>query len=313
MLNRERVPAYLAFATVCLCWGTNFLAIRVAIETLPTLLLTGLRFAIAGGLLAAVCLLTKQSLPRKKSEWRRHAVIGTMMIGVGSLGVVWAEHYITSGWTALLLSTGPFWMVLTESLRGNHRQVTPFKLAGIVIGFAGVVLLVAPKFGGQAFDPMFFAGVAVLQFACIAWSIGSVWSKYGAFEAPPFVASAIQMLAGGVTLCLIGLLAGEASHFSFTTRTFAAFAFLTVFGSLGAYSAYVYSLSKLSTITVSLYDYVVPAIAVVLGWLVLSEPVGWRTWLSLALITSGVAFDKILSRWFSRGASLIVRPVQEEP
>ncbi len=312
-MNRERLPAYLAFAIVCLCWGTNFLAIRVAIETLPTLLLTGLRFGIAGCLLMVWCLLSRQPLPQKKAEWSRQAVIGTMMIGLGALAVVWAEHYISSGWTALLLATGPFWMMLTEALRGNHRQITRSKLAGIAVGFIGVASLVAPQFGSQTFDPMFFAGVIALQIAGIAWSIGSVWSKYGAFTAPPFVASAIQMLAGGGVLCLLGLLAGEAAHFSFTPRTFYAFAFLTIFGSLGAYSAYVYSLSQLSTITVSLYDFVVPAIAVALGWLFLHEAVGWRTVIAMTLITSGVAFDPILRWWFRSDKSLTASSIEQEP
>lgn len=302
MTEHRKAPAYLAFAVTSLCWGSNFLAIRVALETIPTLLLTGLRYAIAGAVLMLFCLLTKQKLPRRRSEWSRHVMIGTMMIGVGACAVVWAEHYITSGWTALLLSTGPFWMVLIESLRGSHQQITAPKLAGIATAFVGVLLLVAPRFGAQSFEPMFFAGVAALQVAGIAWSIGSVWSKYGSFEARPFAASAIQMLAGGAVLSLLGLVSGEVSHFSFTPRTFAAFAFLTIFGSLGAYSAYVFSLSRLSTITVSLYDYIVPAIAVLLGWLLLNEPVGWRTVLSLALIMSGIAFDAVLTRWSAASA-----------
>lgn len=312
MTEHRKAPAYFAFAITSLCWGSNFLAIRVALETLPTMLMTGLRYAIAGAALMIICLLTKQRLPEKKSEWSRHAMIGTMMIGVGACAVVWAEHYITSGWTALLLSTGPFWMVMVESVRGNHQQITAPKLAGIAVGFVGVVLLIAPKIGGQSFDAMFLAGVVALQIAGIAWSIGSVWAKYGAFTARPFVASAMQMLAGGSVMCLLGLLAGEAAHFSFTPRTLAAFAFLTIFGSLGAYSAYVFSLSRLSTITVSLYDYVVPAIAVLLGWLILSEPVGWRTIVSLALITSGVAFETIFKRWFSSATSLPAAAVSEE-
>ncbi len=302
MTEHRKAPAYLAFAVTSICWGSNFLAIRVALETLPTMLMTGLRYVLAGAALLIICLLTKQKLPEKKSEWSRHAMIGAMMIGVGACAVAWAEHYITSGWTALLLSTGPFWMVMVESVRGNHRQITAPKLAGIAIGFIGVVLLIAPKIGGQTFDAMFLAGVVALQIAGIAWSIGSVWAKYGAFTARPFVASAMQMLAGGTALCLLGLMTGEAARFSFTPRTFAAFVFLTIFGSLGAYSAYVFSLSRLSTITVSLYDYVVPAIAVLLGWLLLNEPVGWRTILSLTLIMSGIAFDAALTRWSAAGA-----------
>lgn len=313
-MNRQvKFSAYLAFAIVCLAWGTNFLAIRVAIETLPTLLLSGTRFFIAGGLLFSICLALKHRIPRRRAEWRRHALIGTLMIGIGVVAVVWSEHYITSGWAALLISTGPFWMIVTEILRRNHAQITASKLSGIAIGFVGVVLLIAPKLGGQSFDLMFLLGVLALQVACIAWSIGAVWSKYGAFEAGPLMAAAIQMLAGGLFTTLLGLLAGEAPRFSFTSRTFAAFVFLTLVGSLGAYSAYIYSLSQLSTLTVSLYDYIVPGIAVLLGWLILHEQVGWRTLFSLALITSGVAFDTVFRRWLAAPVSLPVEAIQEEP
>lgn len=309
MKNRERLPAYIAFVIVCLSWGTSFGAIRVALETLPTLLLTGTRYGLAGLLLVAFCLIRKEQFPRKRAEWFNHAMIGLLMIGIGSLCVVWAEHYVASGWAALFLATGPLWLMLTETLYSKKRQITGINLVSIAIGFAGVMLLVAPQRGSQNFNPLFLAGIAALQLACIGWSVGTIRAKYSTFEASSFVSAGLQMLFGGLVVSLLGLLAGEASRFSFTPRTLAAFVHLTLFGSIAAYAAYFYTVSKLSTMAIAFYDYLVPAIAVLTGWLLLDEAMGWRTVMALLLILSGASLEPLVKK-LSSSTSATSLPVE---
>jgi drug/metabolite transporter (DMT)-like permease len=281
--------AYLAFFTVCFVWGTTYLAIRVAIETLPVFLFPGLRFTIAGLILMAIRLAMKDPFPRTAAEWGNLALIGALMVGVGNVAVVWAEHSVTSGFAALLVATAPFWMALMESVRASGERTSPRKVAGMAIGFAGVVILVAPELSGSKFDLGFLLGVLALQAGTIAWNFGSIRSKYHAPKTSPLMSAALQMILGGAMVALIGLLAGDAAHFRFNARTLAAFLYLVVFGSIIAYGAYVYALSHLKTSTVSLYAYVNPAVAVFLGWLILDEPLGWNAIAAMAVIFAGVA------------------------
>ncbi|HVT44768.1 MAG TPA: EamA family transporter [Thermoanaerobaculia bacterium] len=288
-MPRDRVLAYGAFAIVCTVWGTTYLAIRVAIETLPTFLLAGVRFSIAGAILLTLCALAGQKIPTRIADWWNLTIVGLLLIGVANVAVVWAEHYITSGFTALLVATAPFWMATIESMRRNGERMTRRKLGGMIVGFAGVALLVAPDLRPSSFNAKFLLGVLALQIGAICWNLGSVRSKYHPVAASALVAAAIQMLTGGLVVAAIGLMLGEADEFRFSTRSLIAFLYLLVFGSIVAYGAYVYALSKLPTSTVSLYAYVNPTVAVVLGWAILGEPLGWRSFASMAIILSGVA------------------------
>ncbi|MGA7615164.1 MAG: EamA family transporter [Thermoanaerobaculia bacterium] len=289
MSAREKLLAYVAFGVVCTVWGTTYLAIRVAIETLPTFLFPGLRFTIAGVILLAICLARGEKLPPRMSDWANLALIGVLMVGAGNVAVVWAEHWVTSGFAALLVATSPFWMATLEALRPTGERLTRRKTTGLLLGFAGVLILVAPSILPSSFRPMFLLGVIVLQLGTIGWDIGSIRSKYHAISAPALVSAAVQMISGGVVVSLIGLALGEAPQFHFSGRTLAAFLYLVVFGSILAYAAYVYALSKLPTSTVLLHAYVNPAVAVVVGWLILDEPLGWNAILAMLVIFSGVA------------------------
>jgi drug/metabolite transporter (DMT)-like permease len=281
--------AYLAFFLVCFVWGTTYLAIRVAIETLPVFLFPGLRFTIAGLILMTIRLAMKDPLPRTAAEWWNLALIGALMVGVGNVAVVWAEHWVTSGFAALLVATAPFWMALMESARSSGERTSARKVAGMTIGFAGVVILVAPELSGSKFDVRFLLGVLALQAGTVAWNFGSIRSKYHPPKTSPLMSAALQMILGGSMVAVIGLAAGDAAHFRFNAKTLAAFLYLVVFGSIVAYGAYVYALSHLKTSTVSLYAYVNPAVAVFLGWLILDEPLGWNALVAMAVILAGVA------------------------
>ncbi len=281
--------AWAAFVIVCVVWGTTYLGIRIALETIPAFLLTGLRFTVAGAILLLICRLRGQSFPRQRNAWLNIAFAGALMVGVGNLSVVLAEQWVPSGFAALMVATGPFWMVIFELIRGNMTRLTAQKLAGLILGFAGVVMLVAPHLHGADFNLPFLLGVLAIQVGTIGWNLGSVRAKYHVHDVPPLMSAALQMLVGGVILDVVALVRGETGTVHFTTRTFVALAYLTIFGSVLAYGAYVYALSNLSTTSVSLYAYVNPAIALVAGWLFASELLGWREILGMIVILCGVA------------------------
>jgi drug/metabolite transporter (DMT)-like permease len=289
-MKSDKALAWVAFATVCIVWGTTYLGIAIAIETLPTFLFGGTRFTIAGLLLLAIALIKGEKLPTRKSDWGNLALIGLLMVGIANLVVVWAEHYVSSGFAALLVATAPFWMALLESFRTHGERVDRRKALGMVIGFAGVAILVAPEVSFSGMSRMFILGVIALQLGSIAWNFGSIRSKYHLSKnLSPLVAAALQMFFGGFAVTVIGFARGEASEFDFTTRTLIAYLYLIIFGSVVAYGAYVYALTKLSTSTTSLYAYVNPLVAVFLGWLVLDEKIGWNALVAMLVIFSGMA------------------------
>ncbi|HUF16746.1 MAG TPA: EamA family transporter [Thermoanaerobaculia bacterium] len=289
-MKRDMVLAYIAFGIVCFVWGTTYLGIAIAIETLPTFLFAGSRFTIGGAILLILALLRGQKLPSRKSDWVNLAIIGALMVGVGNIAVVWAEHHMSSGFAALLVATSPLWMSTLETFRKTGERVNLRKGLGMLIGFGGVGVLVAPELEIGDLNTKLLLGVIALQLGSIAWNLGSIRSKYHlSRDLSPIVSAALQMMLGGVLVTAIGFALGESSQFYFSTRSLIAYLYLLIFGSVLAYGAYVYALSKLKTSTTSLYAYINPLVAVFLGWLVLSEPLGWNAFLAMAIIFSGVA------------------------
>jgi drug/metabolite transporter (DMT)-like permease len=299
------VLAYLAFATICLVWGTTFLAIRVAIETIPTLVVTSVRFLSAGVLLLGVALLTRARFPRSTVVWRDQIVSGVLMAGAGNTLVVYAEHALTSGLAALFSATIPIWMAVMESLLGYDRM-TPRKIFGLILGFGGVGLLVAPEMGRPDLSGRFLLAVAATQLSAIAWNSGTLISRRSPDGSDAMARAAVQMLAGGTAVTVVALFFGPAPARSmFTLRSTLAVAYLAVFGSVIAYTAYAYAHSRLSAGRVSSYAYVNPAVAVVVGALMLSEPVTPIMIGAMLMILAGVMTIQ-LSR--QRLIRLVTRP-----
>jgi drug/metabolite transporter (DMT)-like permease len=302
MSRETKILAYTAFGIVCFVWGTTYLAIAVAIETLPSILFPGLRFTIAGLILLGVRLAQGAPLPKQRRDWLNLIWIGILMVGTGNVCVVWAEHHVTSGFAALLVGGSPFAMALLERARGGER-FSRHKLIGLVIGFTGLVILVAPEITGGKFDLMFLLGVLAIQVGTVGWNWGSIVSKYHVSkDIDPIMSASLQMLFGGLVVSAVGLLHGEAAQLHFTARTLAAFLYLVVFGSILTYGAYVYALSKLPTSTTSLYAYINPVVALFLGWLILDEPIGWNGIIGMVVIFTGVAFVQAKGR--IRGATM---------
>jgi drug/metabolite transporter (DMT)-like permease len=288
-MKHERAWAYAAFAVVCVVWGTTYLGIRIALETIPPLLLTGTRFSAAGLIMLSVAKLRGEKIPRDFRTLANLAFIGFLMVGVGNLAVVWAEQWVPSGMAALFVATAPFWMAVLEAFRRGGERLDLRGGIGMLIGFLGVAMLVTPGGSGGTLGTMFIVGALAIQVGGFGWQYGSAHAKYKMKHVPLMSSSALQMLSGGIIVSLAGLAAGEAPRFAVTPRTFAALAYLTLFGSVLAYSAYVFALAHMRTTHTSLYAYVNPVVAVFLGWLILNEPLTWVSVLAMTVILAGVA------------------------
>ncbi|MBK9243069.1 MAG: EamA family transporter [Acidobacteria bacterium] len=267
-----RRNAWIAWAAVCLIWGTTYLAIKIALETIPPFLMGGIRYLIAGVLLALWLLARGQTIPPVR-EWGRLAVLGFLMIALGNGGVVWAEQYLASGLTAVVIATSPFWMVAVDSWLPGADRLSGRQWGGLFIGFLGIVMLVWPDISlGGVTGRGVVVGVLSVQVACIGWAIASAYTRRHSMSRNVLGIAAVQMFFGGLFMTLAGTAMGEWAHLSFSSRTLAALGYLTLAGSVIAFAAYSYALRHLPIATVSLYTYVNPVIAVALGTLLLGEP-----------------------------------------
>jgi drug/metabolite transporter (DMT)-like permease len=282
--------AYTALVSVCFFWGTTYLAIRMALESFPPLALVAFRFSISGLLLLAAAGLQGTLLPRGRELWLT-ALNGVIILGIGNAALTYSELWIPSGLAALILSASPFWLVGIEAaLPGGGRLPAP-ALAGMLIGLAGAVLLIAPGAWGQAGDRGLLRGFLVLQIGCICWCGGSIAQRRQVTRAHPVVSGAVQQLAAGVVFALLVLLARE-RPVVWSFRGTAAALYLVVFGSIVGYSAFIYAMEKLPVAIVSIYPYVNTAVAVFLGWLFYREPFGLREALAMGILFAGVAVVK---------------------
>ena len=279
--------AYLAFLTVCIIWGTTYLAITVALESVPVLLVAGLRWMFAGVVMSALMLAMGRGLPGPRL-WGPLAVLGFLMNVVGNGFVVYAQQYVASGLTAVLIATTPFWSALVERLLPNGERFTTRSLIGLGLGFAGIVVLVWPEMtNGGAGGRAFVGGVIAIQLACVGWVIGTSYARRHELGDNPFRSTALQMVFSGTMLLAAATWHGDWQQLSFTPRTIAAMLYLSIAGSLVAYSAYIYAIQHLPLQLVSLYAYINPMIAVTLGTLLLAEPFTPRVAVAAALVLMG--------------------------
>jgi drug/metabolite transporter (DMT)-like permease len=294
--RQSLVSAYVAWIVVCIVWGTTYLAIRIALESVPVALVGGLRFTAAGLILITGLRLTGQPLAARQS-WGVIVLSGFLLLVIGNGAVVWAEQYVASGLAAVMVAMVPFWNVVVEALLADGERATPRTWSGLAVGFAGIVVLVWPElFAGGPGGRWFVAGVIALQLACAGWALGTSVTKRNTVSSSPAAMSAMQMLAAGLMFLAIATLTGEWKELAFTVRSASAILYLVVFGSIIAFSAYVYALKHLPIATVSLYSYVNPLIAVVLGTVLLSEPFSGRTLLASALVFAGIAVVRSASK-----------------
>jgi drug/metabolite transporter (DMT)-like permease len=280
--------AWFAWAVVCLVWGTTYLAIKVALETIPPFLMGGIRYLIGGLILSLWLIVRRQGLPPAR-EWGRLALLGFLMISLGNGGVVWAEQYLASGLTAVVIATSPFWMVAIDALLPGADRLGLRQWGGLFIGFCGIVLLMWPELSlGGATGRATVFGILAIQIACAGWAVSSAYTRRHALSRNVLGVAAVQMFFGGLFMTLAGTLMGEWPHLAFSSRTLAALVYLTLAGSVTAFAAYSYALRHLPIATVSLYTYVNPVIAVALGTLLLGEPFRISMLTAAAIIVVGM-------------------------
>lgn len=276
-----------AFAAVYVIWGSTYLAIRFAIETLPPFLMAGTRFLIAGALLHTWGRLRGDPAP-SRAHLAPSLLLGALFLLVGNGGVVWAEQRIPSGLAALLVAVTPVWTVLFEWAHGGGRPGLR-TVTGLAAGLAGVGLLVAPT--GLAGSRVDIGGAVGCLISSLSWSLGSVRSRTLRLPSSPAIASSLQMLAGGGLLLLVGLATGEAARLdpaSTSTRSVLAVVYLILFGSLVAFTAFTWLLRVSTPSRVATCAYVNPVVAVFLGWALAGERLGPRSLAAAAVIVVGV-------------------------
>ena len=286
---RQRKLGYLSWAAVCLIWGTTYLGIRICLESMPPALMGGLRWTLAGVLLAGYLIARGEKLP-PPSRWGSIALLGFLLLGLGNGGVVFAEQWISSGLAAVLVATSPFWMAGVEAAQPDGERLHRQTVFGLLVGFSGILVLVWPDLAvDRGSDGTFLAGVIAVQIAAFGWALGSSYSKRYARNDHILATTALQMLAGGLMMLAAGTIRGEWGSLFFTTRTTTALLYLSTLGAIGGFVAYTYALRHLPVSFVSLYAYINPVIAVALGIAVLGEPFDLRMATAAALVFAGVA------------------------
>lgn len=290
--NRNLVLLIAAFAAVYIFWGSTYLAIKYAMETLPPFLMAGSRFIVAGAILYVWARLSKDYEKPSFKHWRTSFIVGTLLLLGGNGGVVLAQHYISSSLAALLVATEPFWIVLLGWLWLKGARPNWKVALGLLIGFIGVYLLIggqsdsATGGNGQIIGALFVIGGA------FSWALGSMYGLRATTPKSSFLTSGMQMLSGGVVLTLVGTLKGEWTNFNaaeVSANSWFAVAYLIVFGSLIGFTAYSWLLKNAQPALVSTYAYVNPVIAVFLGWLIAGESFTAQMLVGAAIIVGSVA------------------------
>jgi drug/metabolite transporter (DMT)-like permease len=294
MRSRPLFKAYLALAAVCFFWGTTYLGIRMALESLPPMLLVGLRYTISGSVLLLVAFFAKAHLPSGR-ELFYTALYGVIIIGIGNGCLAFAEVWIPSGLAALFITTSPFWMIGMEALIPGGQRLHAPTLLGMLVGLLGTLLLVAPNAIQQGWSGPLLKGFLVLQLGCCGWGFGSILQRRHVTKAHPIVSGAVQQMATGLVFMGPALLT-KTQPIHWTPRSIAAVIYLVTFGSVVGYSAYLYALDKLPVSVVSIYNYINPVVAILLGWLFYREQIGLRELLSMLVIFTGVALVKRYGR-----------------
>lgn len=283
-----RAQVALAFAAVYLVWGSTYLAIRFVIESIPPFFMASTRFLIAGGILYALTRLRGSERP-SLIHWHSALVVGGLMLVGGHGAVVWAEQWLPSGLTSLLIATVPLWMVFIDSVRTKEKP-TGRVSAGLLMGFAGTVLLVgqAGEFGAGQID---FLGSGIVVLGALFWASGSLYSRTARFPSSQLAATALEMLAGGGLLLAVSGLTGEFAKIDFANvslLSLSSWLYLIFFGSLVGFTSYIWLLKKVDAARVSTYAYVNPIVAMFLGWTLASEALTLQSGIAAAAILTSV-------------------------
>jgi len=295
--------AYAALAAVCIFWGTTYLGIRIALESMSPAMLMFLRYALSSILMMVAVWATGATFPRGSELWRT-AFYGVLTIGIGTGSLAVSELWLPSSMAAMIVTTQPFWMVGTEAWLGGERLQWR-AIRGMLIGLAGVIVLFWPAVFEGGSNGLrradLLAGFAMLQFGAMAWSYASIRQRNMRSGVHPFVSGAVQQLATAMVFAIPALAGPQPDQW--TLRGLSAIVYLAVFGGVIGYSAYIYSMYHLPVALVSIYTYINPIVAVLLGWLFYRELFGWREAIAMLVIFAGVAVVKRASVPLRRAAA----------
>lgn len=290
-----RGKALFAYLLVCTVWGSTYLAIRIGVRDLPPLLFAGVRFTIAGVLLALIVRAMGDRLPRTARDWRIHAITGVFLLLGGNAVVVWAEQFVESGPASVFVAAVPLWAAFFDVLVPGGTSVFSWRVGvGLALGFLGSALLAGITPGELMSTDL--KGPVALTLASASWALGTVYSKRNKTDTSPFSGAAVQMMAGGAVITVLGLILGESGDWRLTRDGLGALVYLIVFGSIVGYTAYAYALRHASPTIVGTYAYVNPVVAVLLGWLILHEAVTLRTFAAMGLILGAVLMIQLAPR-----------------
>ncbi|MBX9672060.1 MAG: EamA family transporter [Candidatus Obscuribacterales bacterium] len=289
--NTSRIKIILAFAAVYLIWGSTYLAIKYAMDTIPPFMMAACRFLLAGGVLYAGLIISGVKRPQLK-HWYSAAIVGFLLLTLGNGGVVIAERNLSTGMVSLLVAIAPVFIVILEHLHQGRRMPNKETLSGIALGTLGIVFLVGPSnlMGASGSN---WIGIAAAMVSSLAWSIGTIYSRSAAKPSSMLMATSMQMICGGVAMAVGSIVMGEHTQFDVSRVSYASVAailYLVTFGSLLAFSAYVYLLQHVSAARVSTHSYVNPIVAVFLGWALLGEAITPQTMMSACVIMAAVWF-----------------------
>lgn len=305
--------AYVALGTICLLWGTTYLALRIGVQSFPPFLLSGIRQALAGLLLVGFFLIKGYKLPPWKTL-KYHVLAGFLMVFLGNGVVAWGEKFVPSGIAAVICSFMPVWVILINTFTGGEKT-NLWVVLGVLIGFAGIAGIFSENLADFA-NPDYTAGIAIIFVASFSWAAGMLVNKRKNSGGHPFFSAGLQMFSGGVLMLMATPALDDLSHFNPQPDAWWALAYLIVFGSIIAYSAYVYALGKLPASTVSMYSYVNPLVALVLGNLILDEKlnpmIGLFSLLTLAgiyLVNKGNKIQAYDGNFFPRNLRARIRQI----
>ena len=309
---------FLSFAAVYLIWGSTYLAIRYAVETIPPFIMAGIRFLSAGSMLYAYALYKQRNqktdpVPKKlrRIHWYSALIVGSLFFVGGNGGVVWAEQFIPSSLAALIITTVPLWMVLLDWLRPQGKRPHYLTVMGLILGFTGMVVLINPANIQVEFQSSFLPSL-VLVGSALAWSCGSILSRHLRLPQSLILSSSMQMLTGGSVLLIASFFLGEWSLLEISKITALSawsFVYLMIFGSIVAFTAYSFLLKNTTAAKVSTYAYINPIIAIFLGWSIASEPMDSRTLLAAFIIISAVV---LITYTKGRKPAAEAKPIETE-
>jgi drug/metabolite transporter (DMT)-like permease len=293
LTKHPHFKAYAALIAVCFFWGTTYLAIRMALESFPPLLLVCVRYVASGAIMIAAAFAGGAHVPRGR-ELLAACFSGLLVLGIGNGCLVFAEVLIPSGLAGLIITISPFWMVGIEALLPGGERLHGPTIAGMAVGLAGAALLFTPE-AGTRIDARLVTGFLLLQLGMAGWSFGSMYQRRQGGRAHPVITGAVQQLAAGVAFIPLVLIFPE-HPVHWGARGVSALVYLVLFGSIVGYSAYAYALDRLPVAIVSIYPYVNAVVAVTLGWLFYREPFGRKEALAMLVIFAGVGIVKRYSR-----------------